>query len=413
MSNLPNESPLSHDADTSDLLLTTKAPRVRRDVITPPAESDTPEAPTVILAPRDSHHRHHHEEPKKKKRKWPLILLIIGIVLLCLAVTAVSVFAALRSRGQSELLPQEPVELLIPEAITDNPDIEVQDNGRTVMYNGARYQFNETRTNILCIGIDKEAMGLDDEIVGTGGQADVLMLLSVDTATGELDALAISRDTITPITVHASDGSFHSLEETQLCLAYAYGDGKETSCQNTVNAVSRLLYSIPVNTYFAMDLSSISVANDAIGGVEVTLLKDLRRNDGTITPKGQTVTLFGDEAERYVRDRDVTLLDSNLDRMERQKQYLTAFFSKALAATTQDLQVPLRLLEAVSSNSVTNLNASKITFLSTALVKHRSDLMFSSVAGEVVKGEDGYAEYHVDQQALYEQVLDIFFTKVS
>ncbi len=410
MSNLPNESPLRQDHEPEELLLTAKAPRVHRDVIMPPPEPDTPEAPAVILTPQSGHH---HRHDKKKKRKWPWVLLIIFIVLLCLAITAVTVFYVLRSRGQEELLPNDTVMITLPETITDDPAVEVRDDGRTIVYNGAQYRFNDARTNILCIGIDKESMGLENDIVGTGGQADVLMLLSIDTGTGEMDALAISRDTITPIAVYASDGSFHSMQETQLCLAYAYGNGRETSCENTVTAVSRLLYSIPVNTYFAIDLSSISVANDAIGGVEVTLLKDLRRNDGTIAPAGQTVTLIGDEAERYVRDRDITLLDSNLDRMERQKQYLTAFFNKALAATTQDLQVPLRLLDAVSADSVTNLNASKITYLSTTLVKHHSELVFDAVAGEVVKGEDGYAEYHVDQKALYEQVLDIFFTKVS
>lgn len=407
MSNTPNES---HDLDTQDLRLTPQSPHIHRDFIAPQQQEEDANAPAVLLTPQMPSHSDTHK--KKKKHRLLKVLLIILCVLLCLAVTAVTVFFVLRAHGEKELLPQGPVELIIPEEIVQNPEVEVEDNGRTILYKGERYAFNEDRTNILCIGIDKETMGLENGLVGTGGQADVLMLVSIDTQTGELDALAISRDTMADIAIYASDGSFHSMENTQICLAYAYGNGRETSCENTVSAVSRLLYSIPINTYFAMDVSSIAVANDAIGGVEVTLLSDLVRNDGSVAYAGQTVTLYGEEAHRYVRSRDTEQLDSNNDRMERQKQYLSAFFNKALAASSQDLQVPLELFNAVSADSVTNLNASKITFLSTTLVQHHSALEFASVPGTVTLGDDGYAEYRVDQQALYEQVLSIFFKKV-
>lgn len=406
MSNTPNEP---QDLCEHDLQLTPQAPHIHRDTITPPTESDTPEAPAVLLTPQDSPRSKH-----KKKRKHTVlrILLIVLIVLVCLAVAGFTAYSVLHSRGREELLPQGPVQLILPDEIIEDPEVEVEDDGATIVYKGERYTFNENRTNILCIGMDKEAMGLENELVGTGGQADVLMLLSFDTATGELDALAISRDTMADVAIYASDGSFHSMEHTQICLAYAYGDGKHTSCQNTVSAVSRLLYSIPINTYYAVDVSSVALANDAIGGVEVTLLTDLRRNDGSIAYKGETVTLHGDEAEQYIRSRDTEQLDSNDDRMERQKQYLTAFFNKALTAASQDLGLPLELFNLLAEDSVTNLNASKITYLSTAIVKHHSALEFAKVPGIISEGEDGYAEYHVDQTALYEQILDIFFTKV-
>ena len=84
---------------------------------------------------------------------------------------------------------------------------------------------------------------------------------------------------------------------------------------------------------------------------------------------------------------------------------------KALAAAKQDLQVPLDLFEAVSDESITSLTPSKITFLTTSLVRHTQPLSFWTVAGDIVKGEDGYAEFHVDEKALYEQVLNIFYTK--
>lgn len=58
-------------------------------------------------------------------------------------------------------------------------------------------------------------------------------------------------------------------EKQQICLSYSYGDGKESSCENTVNSVQRLFYNIPINTYFSLDLDGISALNDSVGGVDV------------------------------------------------------------------------------------------------------------------------------------------------
>ena len=56
-----------------------------------------------------------------------------------------------------------------------------------------------------------------------------------------------------------------------LGLAYAYGNGKDTSCQYMVDAVSRLFYGIPVNGYAAFNMETIAALNDAVGGVTVTI----------------------------------------------------------------------------------------------------------------------------------------------
>ena len=391
----------NHELTPEDLKFNAEGIRRHRDYIVPENAAE----PDLVIAPPSRRHT------KKKNHTVRNVILIILACLIGIILIAVLTVVILQHRGRQQLLPDAPVTIVVPEEIEQDTAVEITDDGRTVRYNGELYRFNENRTNILCIGVDRESLGLESGVVGTGGQADTLVVLSIDTANGDLDALAVSRDTIAAIDLFAEDGSFVGTENTQICLSYAYGDGREKSCEATVRAVSRLLYGIPINTYFALDVNAIPTLNDAIGGVTVTLLSDFQSYYGPIHPQGETFTLYGADALRYIRERDTDQLTSNADRMARQKQYLAAYAEKALAAAKQDLQVPLDLFEAVSDESITSLTPSKITFLTTSLVRHTQPLSFWTVAGDIVKGEDGYAEFHVDEKALYEQVLNIFYTK--
>lgn len=408
----PDKQP--HDLQAEDLKLVPETParRYRRHHVSP-TESTLPEGVSpVLLTPQPSKHHHRHHR-KKKKHTVRRVLLIALSCVLAIAVIAGGTVMFLNERGRQALLAAQSAQLTAPEEVLQTPDVTISDDGHAVTYNGKQYVFNENRTNILFIGMDKDDLGLDDEVVGTGGQADTIVVLSVDTATGQVDALAVSRDIMVDVELYAEDGSFVGVENTQICLSYAYGDGRETSCDNVVRAASRLLYGIPINSYLTVDLSAIAVLNDAVGGVELRLLRDLRRNDNSWAYAGDVITLHGQEAHRYIRARDVEYLDSNNARMERQKQYMRAFFEKALAATKQDLSMPLTLYNTVASDCITNLSPAKITYLGTTLVQHSASLTFHQVPGHVVEGDNGYAEYVPDQKALYEQVLEIFYTQVG
>ncbi len=429
MTNPPTEP--RHDMTPDDLQLKPQQPPRRRERTPDRIQGAMPE---LVLTPpksdhshhhhhhhhhhhsshHSSHHHHHrrHHRHHKGKKTALRVLMIVGLSLLGMVVVAVSTFAVLQSRGRAALMAAPDVTISAPAVAIEDPEIVIADDGKTVQYKGDTYTFNENRTNILCIGMDKENMGLSGDTVGTGGQADMIVVLSVDTATGQVDALAVSRDTMVDVDLYTAEGAFYGVEHTQICLAYAYGDGRETSCENVVRSVSRLLYGIPINTYFAVDQGIIPTLNDAVGGVTLPLLKDFRRTGGYWNNEGDIVTLYGEEADRYVRDRNTSELDSNNDRMARQKQYILAFFNQTLKATKEDLQVPLELYDAIKDDSLSTLSPSKITYLASTLVQHNSSLNFYQVPGEVVKSsDDGLAEYVVDDAALYEQVLNIFYTK--
>ena len=148
-------------------------------------------------------------------------------------------------------------------------EIQYEDDGRIVYYNGHTYEFNDNIASILFMGIDNRKLK-DNAVSGTGGQADALYLFTYDTKSGHIKVLSLNRDIMTDISRYDEGGNYVDTATAQLCLAYAYGDGKQTSAENQVTATERLLYNIPINAYYAIDLDAIKILNDDVGGVTVT-----------------------------------------------------------------------------------------------------------------------------------------------
>lgn len=344
---------------------------------------------------------------KKEKRKIgsKKIFIIVLIIIIVLLAGAIGTFAALRHFGASSM-DNKDASLMTPE------DVVSEDAGKSIIYNGQKYCYNENTISILCMGVDKESNSDGEAVAGNNGQADSLFLAVMDKEKGGVQVIGISRDSMTDIDIYNTENQFTKTENAQLCLAYAYGGSEKESCENVSKAVSRLLYGIPVNAYAAIDLSAVSVLNDAVGGVEVQVLGDLSSKDAALTP-GSIVTLQGDQAETYVRYRDVTQLDSNNPRMARQRQYIHAFAKKALEATKTDLATPLNLYSLLGSDLTTDIDPAKVTYLTSLVLKNgMSDIDIQSISGEVQMGAE-YAEFHPDETALYELILDVFYNKVT
>ena len=339
-----------------------------------------------------------------EKRAGRVMRNVAAVLVIILAIVAL--FQGFRMRGKEALFRNVAVETEnLPEEKQSGDDRAkiACEQGKEVTYQGEKYVYNEDLVSILFLGVDKEAFE-EGSTVGDGkaGQADALFLLVLDTKTGKSRLIAISRDTMTDVNVYSDLGNFIGTEKLQLCLAYTYGDGKEKSCENTVRAVSRLFYGMPVAAYAALDLDAIAVLTDAVGGVEVTVTKDLTIQDPSLK-EGERKVLTGEQAQWYVRSRLVeekeATADANSDRIERQKQYLAAFL--------------LTLYQKIKDFSVTNLSAAEVTYLGTLLFRGGfQDAGILSIKGEASMGET-YAEFHVDEQAMYEMVLEVFYRKAG
>ena len=288
----------------------------------------------------------------------------------------------------------------------------IADGGEFITWNGKTYQKRSDIINILCMGIDRDAPMPTEEDPGLAGQSDTLFLAVLNTETGELRMINISRDSMIGVDAYNEKGEFVDTKEMQICLAYAYGNNKEASALNEIKSVVRLMYGVPVDAYAAMDLPGVTILNDAVDGVEVTVLEDLTSRDPALK-EGETVLLKGRQAEIYVRSRNKAELESNNQRMARQRQYATAFLRKAYHRIREDLRVALTLYQTIEAYSDSSLRLPQILYLiSIASKVDFAEQDIVTIPGEVEMGLE-FAEYYVDDEVLFEIILDTYYQEVS
>lgn len=354
-----------------------------------------------------------HSRKKKKKKKALKILLIILCVILALVIVAASTLFIFNEVGKSAMHNYEDM------TIEPSPEVEkvenVKDAGKTITYNGNTYTFNEDVASVVLMGIDTKDFENPDRLVGEGGQADAIYIAVIDTKKDKVTILGVSRDSMVDVNVYNTQGGFVRTENMQLCLSYAYGDGAHTSCENTIVSLERLFYGMQFNTYFSIDTRALETLTDTVGGVTLTALVDFPSDYyGRTIKSGETVTIYGNDAIMYIRSRDLEELDSNIDRMARQKQFMTAFLAKIWDSVKAKPSTITDLYGAISDNSTTNLTPSKMTYLATTAISSLDsykEIEFVNVPGTVTKGE--YAEYIVDQDSLMEIMLDLFYIKTN
>lgn len=178
-----------------------------------------------------------------------------------------------------------------------------------------------------------------------------------------------------------------------------------------VNTVSKLFYGIPINGYAAFNMKTISKLNDAVGGVTVTVPEGEDISDEL--KAGTTVTLTGDTAETFVRYRDNEEHGSNNQRIIRQKQFLINFFSQAVTAMQENVSLPATLYQDFSKEMITNIGLDNAVYLMTeAAGMSFGDENLMVLQGEAKAG-DVYDEFYVDDAALYELILNVFYTEVK
>lgn len=283
-----------------------------------------------------------------------------------------------------------------------------------IWYGGRAYRYNENLTTILIMGIDQRSEVIEkrEGISGESGQADTIFLLVLNHEKEKMKIIGISRDTMTDIKTFDYKGNYLGESINHLGLAYAFGDGKEKSCQYMVDAVSNLFYGIPVNAYVALNMEAVIGINDAVGGVTVTVPEDLSKADKELK-KGVTVTLMGRQALTFMKWRDTGIDYSNNLRMARQKLYIISFLKQALKAVKDDMALPLTLYQNLTDEMVTDITPDEAVYLSTQILSMSLDESgIMMLKGDSARGSV-YDEVYVDDKALYELILNIFYTEVK
>ena len=282
-----------------------------------------------------------------------------------------------------------------------------------IRYKGVHYRYNSEMLTFLFLGIDKQGTVKKAKNSLEGGQSDAIFLLALNPKTMEASLIGINRDTITDIDMYNLNGTFLGTVQAQLTLQHGYGDGKELSCERSVTAVSRLFYNLPIHGYCAINYGAIPKINDAVGGVDLVALEDVKDGDRYVFKEGQQLHLKGQKALEYLRSRDCDSFGSAGRRTERQKQYLQAYAEKAKQAVKQDVSLLVTLYNTIKKYMVTDVTIDEVSYFSTQIADYKFDGdHIYSLPGETEMGEQ-FEEFHVDEQGMYELILKVYYEVIE
>lgn len=278
-----------------------------------------------------------------------------------------------------------------------------------IYYDGKKYVLNENISTLLIIGIDNYGEAVESGSYNNSGRADFVMLAVFDNENKSYKLLHLNRDTMTEIGILGVDGRPAGKVNAQLALSYSYGSGLEDSCKNTASAVSGLLYGIQIDNYLSMTMDAVGNMNDMIGGVTLTVKDDFP--DCEELKAGNTVTLDGELALKYVRGRMNVDDSTNLSRMERQRQYMDAFISAFRERIADDNMLVLNMYNEISEYIVTDLEVDQVSERSEQLKEYSYNGTLTT-EGRAEKGEE-YIEYYVNDDMLRQLVIDLFYLSVG
>ena len=340
-------------------------------------------------------HHHHHHHPEKKNTKWilPAALIAVAIVIVAIIVLTSYVRSNTVYTASNSMAPDS--------------DIKFQE----VEYKGDKYRYNNRITTILLAGLD--STGPIGEQTGyiSAPRADSINLIVIDSQNKKLSVIGLDRNTITDIRKYTLDGWDRGLFPSLLCWAYTYGDGGKVSCENLREAVSLLLYDVPVNKYVIANMSSFEGLAELIGTVKVTVPNDDLVEKDPKYQKGAVVDVDASNIELFLRYRDTSKNFTNEGRMERQKAYLKAAADQLLDALTEDPQESWKKIRKMEDFIQTDITRNQYLDLVSDLKNvDRENIEFITPEGSV-SAAHRYNEFYPDQEKLLDTVVDTFYIK--
>ena len=167
-----------------------------------------------------------------------------------------------------------------------------------------------------------------------------------------------------------------------------------------------MLKGVYIDHYVTMTMDAVAKLNDMLGGIQVEVMDDLTAVDPELV-KGERVRLTGDQALTYVRARGGLEDSSNLHRMERQRQYVSALLEKMRQRSAAGQPITAKEFLEISQYVQSDLTVTQMEHLSTDL----AEITFAPITtidGKAVKGEE-FMEFYVDEAALERTVMSLFY----
>ncbi|WBW49210.1 LCP family protein [Peptoniphilus equinus] len=228
------------------------------------------------------------------------------------------------------------------------------------------------RETFLLIGVDSKDRNSTETLNGI--RSDTIMVVSMDTHTGQTSMVSVPRDTYAAIEGHGKQKINH---------AYHFG-GPELTLQTVNNALGT-----DIRYYVVMDYEFVKKVTDIVGGVNVDVPIDMEYNDEYSDPplhinlKKGPQNLNGDEAIQFLRFRK-GYANQDLGRVEAQQQFAGAFLDRLKEPKTL-LKAPL-LLQAYEQYTNTDLPFSSVVKIG----KNVGSFSLDNISTSTLPGVPGY-----------------------
>lgn len=347
-------------------------------------------------------HHHHHHSIWYRMRRWMRHnkKFAAAAALLCIVVLSAGGFFLLHSRREQSRL-----------HVTAGNSVDMKGGYRTITWKDKEYQYNSLITTILYAGLDSTDPLKASETYSNKARADSVSVVILDKKKKKMSILALNRDTMTEIRRYTRTGEDMGTYVSHLGYAYSYGDGGEVSCEDLKEAVEKLL-GISIDEYAVTNQSSITSINDLVGGVTVTVPNDDLAAMYPELKKGAVVTLDDSNVKDFLQHRDTAADFSNEGRIERQQAYVTAYvdlLKDRLASEPDQLWQEIGQMNDYLQTSIT-----KNKYLSLARLLEKvsfTDADYYRPTGKDSAGEL-HDEFYVDEDALRQLVIDLFYEEV-
>ncbi|WP_409228245.1 LCP family protein [Gudongella sp. SC589] len=174
----------------------------------------------------------------------------------------------------------------------------------------------ENHERFLLLGIDSS-----DYSEVSSVRSDTIMLVDMNTSSGEINIISIPRDTRAPIEGRKSPEKINH--------SFAYG-GPEL----TLSTVRNLL-GIELDHYVLADYQLVKEFVDLVGGVDIHVPMDMKYSDPVADPplhidlKEGEQTLDGEKALQYLRFRK-GYKDADLGRVRAQQEFMKELFGQSI-----------------------------------------------------------------------------------
>jgi LCP family protein required for cell wall assembly len=296
--------------------------------------------------------------PKRNRTRWLVIFAagVVALFLLLTAYTSYTVYGLVRDwvAHSGSLSPVIPVAAALQPAQqpTDTPAAQAASNTPVAPAGTAAPGGNEPtpapgatpaftpfptagpagRVNILLLGIDQRQ--------GEAGpfRTDTMIVVSIDTRSGQLSMLSIPRDLWVPIPGYG---------ENRINTANFTGDLRKYPGGGPALAKRTVAYNfgMPINYYVRLNFEGFKRIIDTIGGIDIYVEKEIRDDlypdehygyEPLYIPAGMN-HMDGDLALKYARTRKT---DNDFQRAHRQQQVILAVKDKILSLDLLPSLVP-------------------------------------------------------------------------